>query len=75
MLVDLDVAHDILTKPAGIGIEELSEKIGLNVSAIRRAVREGWLPYTKPGKAYLFNVEEVRAAIDRRIREQPKHKR
>ena len=40
--------------------------------AIRRAVRDGWLPYIKPGKAYLFRMEDVRAAIEKRMEEQAK---
>ena len=51
---------------------ELSEETGLTVTAIRRAVRDGWLPYIKPGKAYLFRMEDVRAAIEKRMEEQAK---
>ena len=50
----------------------VSEETGLTVTAIRRAVRDGWLPYIKPGKAYLFRMEDVRAAIEKRMKEQAK---
>lgn len=74
-LVDLDAARDILDEPEGVKIEVVSEETGLTVSAIRRAIREGWMPHTKPGKAYLFKMDEVQAAIERRIREQAGQKK
>jgi len=69
-VVDIDAVADLLQKPEGVGIEAVSAETGLSVSAIRRAVREGWMPCDKPGKAYLFQMDKVHAAIDERVREQ-----
>ena len=70
MLVDLDTAQSIL-KPAkaGASIEDVSQATGLNVTAIRRGIREGWIPYEKPGKAYIFQLDEVLKAIEQRMAE------
>lgn len=74
-LVDVDVARAVLAAQEGEKIEAVSKQTGLAVTAIRRAIREGWMPCTKPGKAYLFNMAEVTAAIERRIQEQPRQKK
>ena len=72
-LVDVDAASGVLSpEPEGVKIDVVSEETGLTVTAIRRAVRDGWLPYIKPGKAYLFRMEDVRAAIEKRMEEQAK---
>ena len=72
-LVDVDAARGVLSpEPEGVKIDVVSEETGLTVTAIRRAVRDGWLPYIKPGKAYLFRMEDVRAAIEKRMEEQAK---
>lgn len=70
MLVDMDTARNIL-KPAqaGVTIEEVSRATGLNVTAIRRGIREGWIPCEKPGKAYTFQLDQVIKAIERRMTE------
>ena len=70
MLVDVDAACDVLSRPDGVTIDVVSAETGLTESAIRRAIREGWMPYEKPGKAYLFDMDMVRAAIDKRMRDQ-----
>lgn len=69
-LVDVDAAREVLAQPEGVNIEAASQQTGLSVSAIRRAVREGWLPYKKPGKAFLFDMDDVTAAIARRMKAQ-----
>lgn len=72
-LVDVDAARGVLSpEPEGVKIDVVSEETGLTVTAIRRAVHDGWLPYIKPGKAYLFRMEDVRAAIEKRMEEQAK---
>ena len=49
-LVDVDAARGVLSpEPEGVKIDVVSEETGLTVTAIRRAVRDGWLPYIKPG--------------------------
>ena len=66
-LVDLDTARERLQAPEGATIEEVSEKTGMSQSAIRRGIREGWLPAAKPGKAYLFDLAAVMEAIRERM--------
>ena len=68
MLVDIDEARVVLAKQEGVKIEAVSAETGLTLSAIYRGVREGWIPYTKPGRSYLFDIDAVRAAIEQRMR-------
>ena len=70
-LVDLDTAREIL-KPVmeGATIEDVSKETGLNITAIRRGIREGWIPCEKPGKAYVFDLDEVKKALRKRMKEQ-----
>lgn len=75
MLVDVDVACDVLSRPDGVTIDVVSAETGLTESAIRRAIREGWMPYEKPSKAYLFDMDMVRAAIEKRMRDQAMNNR
>lgn len=70
MLVDVDVACDVLSRPDGVTIDVVSAETGLTESAIRRGIREGWMPCEKPGRAYLFDLDLVRAAIEKRMRDQ-----
>ncbi len=69
-LVDLDTAREIL-KPVmdGATIEDVSKETGLNITAIRRGIREGWIPCEKPGKAYVFDLDEVKKALRKRMKE------
>ena len=70
MLVDLDTAQDLLKpRKEGATIEEVSQATGLNITAIRRGIREGWIPCEKPGKAYIFQLDEVLKAIEHRMAE------
>lgn len=70
MLVDLDTAQDILKpRKEGVSIEDVSQATGLNITAIRRGIREGWIPCEKPGKAYVFQLDEVLKAIENRMAE------
>lgn len=70
LLVDVDGARELVKRDrAAVGVKKVSEKTGLSVSAIYRAVREGWLPAEKNGKSYEFDMEAVMAAIEKKIRE------
>ena len=69
-LVDLDAVRDIMQVTPGVSIKAVSEATGLNITAIRRGIHEGWMPCAKAGKAYTFQLDEVLAAIEQRIREQ-----
>ena len=71
LLVDLDTARDILNpEVTGANIEDVSRETGLNITAIRRGIREGWIPCQKPGKAYVFDLDEVKEAIRKRMKKQ-----
>lgn len=69
-LVDLDTAREIL-KPMveGATIEDVIRETGLKETAIRRGIREGWIPYEKPGKAYMFDLDAVKKALRKRMKE------
>ena len=69
-LVDLDTAREIL-KPAmdGATIEDVIRETGLKETAIRRGIREGWIPCEKPGKAYVFDMDAVKKALRKRMKE------
>ena len=70
MMVDLDQLGRILAdehKVQGISIEEVSKLTGLKVSSVRRGVRAGWIPAVMSGGKYLFQPEEVLAAITERM--------
>ena len=69
-LIDLDAAREILiTDYTPATITEVSEATGLTVTAIRRGIREGWIPCEKPGRAYQFHLDAVIAAIENRMRD------
>lgn len=72
MLIDLDTAREALQKSRieGSSIEEVSQATGLTITAIRRGIREGWIPHEKPGKAYIFNIDAVIKAIENRMAEE-----
>lgn len=69
-VVDIDAAAEMLNRVPGVGIAEVSEETGLSVSAIRRGIREGWIPFEKPGKAFVFDLDLVRDAIRARVYDQ-----
>ena len=47
--------------------KQLSEAIGLPVTSIQRLVRQQKIPaYKLDGKQYLFKIEEVQRAIEKR---------
>lgn len=51
--------NDLLT------VAELSEKLKVSGSTIRRMARAGILPYTKVGRPYRFIYEEVLSALNK----------
>lgn len=72
MLVDLEIVQAQMDQAkkerGGIGILALSEAIGLKPSAIRRGVKEGWIPHhLQGGRHYRFVLEDVQAAIQARM--------
>lgn len=70
LLVDLDTAREILEpEVTGANIEDVIRETGLKETAIRRGIREGWIPCEKPGKAYVFDLDEVKKAIRKRMKE------
>lgn len=71
-VVDIDRVAELLKRPEGVNITTVSSETGLSVSAIRRAVREGWIPCDKSGRAFLFDMDEVRAAIEARMQAETK---
>lgn len=70
LLVDMDAATAYFAAiTRGASIEEVSADTGLAVTAIRRAILDGWMPCTKPGKAYVFDLSAVREAVKKRMEE------
>lgn len=68
LLVDLDAARELVKQHNNtITIEEVSKQTGLSITAIRRGVREGWIPCERPGWAFRFDIEAVKAAIRQRM--------
>lgn len=70
--IDMDFAREFYPTPTGegIGIKELSEITGLAQCAITRGAQEGWLPYWREGKRYLYDKDAVLEALIKRMREQ-----
>ena len=63
-LMDVDELQEIIAQEVStIGMVEAVELTGLNDKAIRRGIREGWIPFTKDGKAYRFKPGELIAAL------------
>lgn len=74
MMVDVDAAAAILAKEREddnlMNTEQLSVATGLSASAIRRGVAEGWLPARDArGRHLRFDLDEVHAALERKMRE------
>lgn len=67
MLVDVDALREILTDEGNranlIGTAELSMRIGLSESTIRRAVNDGWMPSVRVGRHMKFDLAKVQQAI------------
>lgn len=61
-VVDIDTVATLLARPEGVNITTVSNETGLSVSAIRRAVREGWIPCDKTGKAFVLGESSVQAS-------------
>ncbi|MBQ8109525.1 MAG: hypothetical protein IJ124_05120 [Clostridia bacterium] len=70
-LVDLDTAREILPPIVKRStIQDVMRETGLCESAIRRGVREGWLPFDKVGKQYVFDLDAVVEAIKKQMKKQ-----
>ena len=70
MLVDLDeVSAKLRCSDRYMGIRQVCDAIGLNESAIRRGIRDGWIPCKKVGKKYIFDLDDVKRAIRARMSE------
>lgn len=67
MMVDLDILRPIVEaerkRNNGINITTLAEKTGLKVSAIRRGIKEGWIPYWMENRRARFDFLKVQDAI------------
>jgi len=69
MLIDLDTAREILPPIInGATMQDVSRETGLCESAIRRGIREGWIPFDKSGKHYVFDLDEVVKAIRKQMK-------
>ena len=72
-LIDLEEARVYFTdrqedrKAHGVGIDAVSGRTGMSVSAVRKGVRDGWLPCRKIGRTLRFDIDEVFAAIEARM--------
>lgn len=72
-LIDLDEARAYFSarqeakKARGVGIDAVSGRTGMSVSAIRKGVHDGWIPCRKNGRALCFDLDEVFAAIEARM--------
>lgn len=63
-LMDVDELQEIIRQEdSTIGMVEAVELTGLNDKAIRRGIREGWIPCKKDGKAYRFKPGELIEAL------------
>lgn len=71
MLIDVDAVRPMLEARGEhaqtISTAELSAALGLKPTAIRRGVSEGWLPCRMAGHHYRFVLEDVEAALARRM--------
>ena len=68
LLVDMDVAKEIADsiKP-GVKMADVCAATGLTQSAILRGIREGWIPYEKNGKTYVFQLDQVLESIHKQM--------
>ncbi|MEG1515881.1 MAG: hypothetical protein RSD95_13410 [Clostridia bacterium] len=69
-LVDIDVIGPLLEaeRSDGMGIAEVSAVTGLSASAIRRAIRDGWMPAEIKNGRYRIDLQAVRDAISKRMK-------
>ena len=71
VLVDLDVLLPLVAEERDnrelLSTSELSLRIGLSETTIRRAVAEGWMPCKVVGRNNRFDLEAVQAAIAERM--------
>lgn len=64
-MVDVDALADIIAKEGhkGLSIKEICAETGLRQTAMRQAMKEGWIPYWKLGKAFQFDLDAVQLAL------------
>lgn len=66
-LVDIDVLREIIdaenAKEKPVGICECARRTGLSVNTIRRMRQRGFLPATKIGRNYKFDLAEVQRIL------------
>lgn len=71
IMVDIDALMPIVEqeykRSALLSTSELAVRIGLSESSIRRAVAEGWIPCQVIGRNMRFDLEDVQAAVIRRM--------
>jgi len=69
-VVELETARAYFDsqRSAGVGMDALMTATGLKAGAIRRGMREGWIPYWRDeGTRLRYDLDAVYAAIDRRM--------
>jgi len=49
-------------------LEEAAPLVGLKPPTLRRAIRQGRLPYSKPGRAYLVRQADVELWLESEMR-------
>ena len=57
------IAERLAKQPRCIDKNELAEKIGVSTSTIERLMAEGKIPFIKPNRRVLFDVEAVVTAL------------
>ncbi|WP_298866006.1 excisionase family DNA-binding protein [uncultured Gimesia sp.] len=64
LLADM-IAERLAKQPRCIDKSELAEQIGISVSTIERLMGKGKIPFIKPGRRVLFDIEAVMAVLSK----------
>ncbi|NLV59217.1 MAG: helix-turn-helix domain-containing protein [Clostridiales bacterium] len=70
MMVDADLLQEILRREQaarGLTVEQVSELTGLKISTLRSGAKAGWIPATKLNGKWMFQANQVIAAIADRM--------